>query len=148
VPQWLFLGGVCKTWAAAVIHQPQEHKHDDAVVATQAKTTRFSAFAESASRIIYACECDKSFKTRHLLAFSKAAVSHGCSDAMRWCELQAGVVWRKWHQALVLAAVGSNQLATAQQLLESQAEWDVASVAECAARSKLSDIAMLQWALT
>jgi hypothetical protein len=149
--QWLFMGGVCKDWAA-VLHQPQGRNHSDALaaVAAHAKTTRLSAVAESASRIIYACTCDKSFKTRQrLLAFSKAAASHGSSDALRWCELQAGRrLWRSWHQDLVLAAVGGDQFATLQRLLQSQTEWDVAAAAAWAARSKRASIVMLQWSLS
>jgi hypothetical protein len=149
--QWLFLGGVCKAWAAAVLHQPQGRNHSDAsAAAAQAKTTRFSAVAESASRIAYACTCDKSCSTRRrLLAFSKAAAWNGCSDALSWCELRAGRwLWRSWHQDLVLTAVCGNQFATLQRLLASQRRWNVATAAPCAAYGKRADTAMLQWSVS
>jgi hypothetical protein len=150
--QRLFQGGMCRNWAAAML---ERRAHDDtttvAAAAAQATTTRLSAVAESVSRITYVCKWDKSFKTRQrLLALSTAAASHGCSDALRWCEVKASRrVWRKWHQDLVLAAVGGNQFVTVQQLLgpSLKAHWDVAFVAKCAARSKRSDMAMLQWSL-
>jgi hypothetical protein len=47
--QWLFLGGVCKSWAAVVL---QERTHDDTTTVTaaaQAKTTRFGAVAMGCS---------------------------------------------------------------------------------------------------
>jgi hypothetical protein len=116
---------VCKTWAAALL---QGRTHDDtttvAAAAAQAKTTRYSAVAESVSRIKYVCKCDKTFKTRQrLLALSKVAALHDCTDALRWCELEAGRrLWRSWHRDLILAAVGGNQFAILQRLLGSQKE--------------------------
>jgi hypothetical protein len=49
---------------------------------------------------------------------SKVAASLDFTDALHWCELEAGrTLWSSWQQDLLLAAVAGNQFATVQRML-------------------------------
>jgi hypothetical protein len=56
--------------------------------------------------------------SRSRLALSKVAASLDFTDALHWCELEAGrTLWSSWQQDLLLAAVAGNQFATVQRML-------------------------------
>jgi hypothetical protein len=150
--QWLFLGGVCKAWAAVLAppRQTRRSARAPAARALRTTTTSFAAAAASLRRALYACQCDTSLAhSWKLLALSKAAAACGCSEVLLWTRAAAEGRWRnrELSDQLCAAAVGGNQIAI-MQLLRDDAELYVhaISLTEAAAGCKGAQLATLQWA--
>jgi hypothetical protein len=141
VKEWLFVGAVCKAWAAvhskATSNCPHEPLH--------LKVTRYGAVT-TLERAVYASDCDPTLKLRKLAPLSKAAAFGGSNEVLVWARAEAGSRWSAWEKQLCIAAASGNQLATLQWLRVAASEQPWANVLQLARRAaECADLPMLQW---
>jgi hypothetical protein len=151
--EWLFLGGVSRSWAALHAGQPRSRRmrQPSAASASRQSLTSYSAAAASLRRALWAYKtiAKKSVKQLTVLQLAKAAAAQGTSDVMIWARAEAAELWPAWGKELCIAAISGNQLATLQKLYaDPEVQFDILYLARTAAGSKTADLAMLQWICT
>jgi hypothetical protein len=147
--EWLFLGGVCKSWAALYAGQPLSCRlrKRQAASAAQQRSTSYGAAAASLRRTLWVCKTGAKESAKHsLLQLAKAAASQGSSNVLMWARAEAVEHWSDWGSDLCIAAIRGNQLATLQRLhSDAEVHFDVLYMARTAAGSRAADLTMLQW---
>jgi hypothetical protein len=146
--QWLFLGRVCKAWAALLAPPgPSRRSRGPTARTLQRSNTSFAAAATSLQRTLFADRCDETLlQEEKLLQLSKAAARLCCTDVLTLARTVSAGRWRGWSHELCTAAADGNQIAVL-QMLQSDAEvlFDAVKLAAVAAGCKSVQLSTLQW---
>jgi hypothetical protein len=145
--EWLYFGGICKSWAALYASQPQSLRKRQASNALRRRSTSYDATAASLQRTLWACKTDADLVQHSLLQqLTKAAALHGTIDILKWARAEAPEHWPKWAQHVCTAAISGNQLTALKWLRQDPVlQFNILPMAKAAASSKRADLAMLQW---
>jgi hypothetical protein len=141
VKEWLFVGAVCKAWAAVHSKATSGSQHEQ----LHLKVTRYGAVT-TLGRAVYASDCDPTLKVQKLAPLSKAAAFGGSTEVLVWARAEAGSRWSGWQEQLCIAAASGNQLATLQWLRGAASERPWVNVQQVARRAaECADLPLLQW---
>jgi hypothetical protein len=148
--EWLYLGGVCRSWAALYAGQPRSRRRrqPEATSALRQKSTSHCAAAASLRRALWAYRyhTKKSVKQLSVLQLAKAAAAQGTSEVLVWARAEAAKQWCTWGQELCIAAISGNQLATLRSVRDdAEVQFDTLHLAITAAGAQTADLGMLQW---